>query len=71
MVHDVRQRQLEDEPPEHAQCQSSEERATGGDDRASLERPEDETPDGPQHDEQEKAGPTTESGVSNRDAEPV
>ena len=69
MVHDVRQHQFKDEPPEHAQRQPGEERATGGDEFVSLQRPEDETKYPSQHDEQEKARPVADRRVSNRDAD--
>jgi hypothetical protein len=56
VVREVRQHHCKEEPPEHAECQPGEERATGGDKLASLECPKDETKDSTQHEEEQKAG---------------
>jgi hypothetical protein len=71
MVHDVRQHHFKEEPPEDAERQPGEERATSGDGPASLEYPKEETKDSSQHDEEEQAGPVADRGVSNREAEPA
>lgn len=71
MVHEVRQRQFEDEPPEDVARQPSEERATGGDELASLECPKEEPKDSSQYEEEEKAGPMADRRVSDRETKPM
>ncbi len=71
MVRDARQHHFKEEPPEDAERQPGEERATGGDQLAPLERPEEKPKGSSQHQEEQQAYPTADRGISDRDAEPV
>ncbi|SRR6266566_2291596 len=55
MVRDARQHHFKEEPPEDAERQPGEERATGGDQLAPLERPEEKPKGSSQHQEEQQA----------------
>jgi len=71
MAHDVGKQQGEDEPPDKAERKPREERAPDRDDPLPLERPKDETKHPSQHDQQEKAGESTDGRIRNGDPKPV
>ena len=71
MAHDVRKQQVEDKPPDKAERKPRKERATDRDDPLPLERAKDETKHSTQHDDQEKAGESTDGRVCNGDPKPV
>ena len=71
MVREVGQHHFKEEPPEEAERQPGEERATGSGRTASLKCPKDESEDASKHDEQQEADPMAERWVSKGDAEPA